>query len=134
MSSPHEPHLLPVLDIPQSAAASAQEQWDETLDALAVAVSKEIAARGLLRKGAAKVVRFHFRGYARRLLVPVLDETQREIRTGYEETRRLADENTRLRVGLEGMRRARRHEVRAAAIGAALLASIVTASMVALLG
>jgi hypothetical protein len=115
---------------PRSAAESAREEWDETLDALAQAVAREIAAQGLLRKGAAKAIRFHFRGYARRLLVPILDETQGEIRRGMEESSRLTDENRRLRAGIAGLRQARRHEMRAVALGAALFASALTAALV----
>jgi hypothetical protein len=130
MPEPHEPLPLPELAAPDDMPLSAQEQWDETLDALAVAVARDVASRGLLRKGAAKALRFHFRGYARRLLVPVLDEAQRELRNGFETATRLMEENERLRAGLRGMRDARRQEVRAAAIGAPLLASAVTAILV----
>jgi hypothetical protein len=119
--------------VPRTAADDAQEQWDETLDALAQAVARDIAARGLLRKGAAKAIRFHFRGYARRLLVPILDETHGEMRRGAEERARLMFENERLRAGIAGLQRARRHEVRAAAASAGLIAAALTAALVILL-
>jgi hypothetical protein len=118
---------------PRSAVDSAQEQWDETLDALAQAVARDIASRGLLRKGAAKAIRFHFRGYARRLLVPILDETQGELRRNLEESNQLIAENKRLRAGLAGLRKARRHEMRVAAMGAAIFASAFTAVLVMVL-
>lgn len=133
MPEHHEPLHLPEITTAEEPL-SPQEEWDDTLDALAIAVAREAAARGLLRKGAAKALRFHFRGYARRLLVPVLDETQRELRNGFEVAVRLSEENERLRAGMRGMRDARRQEVRAVAIGAALFASSVTAAVVYAIG
>lgn len=89
-------------------AESADEQWDETLDSLAVAVARDLAAKRLLRKGAQNAARFHFRSYARRLLNPLLDQVREEVQSGYREVLDLREENLRLKRLLADAERRRR--------------------------
>lgn len=103
----------------------ADEQWNETLDALARAVTREMETRGLLAEGAAPAVRYHVRGYARRLLVPVLDRASGEVRAGHRELRHLREENRRLRLRLALVRRARSRRARRAALAGALATALL---------
>jgi hypothetical protein len=89
-------------------AESADEQWDETLDSLAIAVARDLAAKRLLRKGAQNAARFHFRGYARRLLNPLLDQVRAEVQSGYREVLDLREENLQLKQLLADAERRRR--------------------------
>jgi hypothetical protein len=89
----------------------ADEQWDETLDALARQAVRGMAARGLLTDGAEGAARFHVRGFGRRLLNPVLDQIRAEVQAGYREASDLRGEAERLRTEVAALRRARRRWV-----------------------
>jgi hypothetical protein len=87
---------------------SADEKWEDSLDVLAVAVAREMRERGLLRKRAEAEARFHVRSFGRRLINPVLDQVQAEIRAGQQQVVALRRENERLRGRIASLGRARR--------------------------
>jgi hypothetical protein len=98
------------------ASVPADDQWDETLDVLAQAAAREMGERGLLRERAEDSVRYHFRGFARRLVYPLLDRVHAEIQTSQQEAVALRHENTLLRVHLAELERARYGRVRSAIV------------------
>ncbi|CAN5784614.1 hypothetical protein BH23GEM3_BH23GEM3_06090 [soil metagenome] len=114
--------------------SSADEQWDDSLDLLARAVADDLDRSGLLADGAADAVRYHFRGYARRLLLPVLEDRRGELRASGEALYGLEQENRRLQAAHEGVREARGHEVRSAALAASLITALILAAGALLLG
>lgn len=90
----------------------ADEQWDETLDALAQVVVREMAERGVLDERTESPARFHVRSFGRRLLNPLLDEVRLEIQAAHREVAEVGRENGRLRARFAAMQRARRHRFR----------------------
>jgi hypothetical protein len=112
-------------------SGTSDEQWDDTLDALARAVASDMEHRGLLQFGAEDTVRFHFRNYARRLVNPLLDEVRAEVRAGYSEVLALEEENRRLRARMAEAERVRQQGLRRLAlwsVGSSLLVLAFTAA------
>lgn len=128
-----EPQLTAQNVLP-TKTTPADEQWNDSLDLLAHAVAHDLDRRGLLADGAADAVRYHFRGYARRLLFPVLDDMREELRTNGQELFWLEQENRRLQAALQGVRDARRHEVGSAVLAASLATALILAVGAFLLG
>jgi hypothetical protein len=114
-------------DTALSRPGTSDEQWDDTLDALARAVSCDMEQRGLLQPGAEDTVRFHFRNYARRLVNPLLDEVRAEVRAGYSEVLALQETNRRLQARMAEAERVRQRGVRRIALWSAASTAIALA-------
>jgi hypothetical protein len=100
----------------------ADEQWDETLDTLAKAVTREMDERCLLREDADDAVRYHVRSFGRRLVNPLLDQVRTEVQAGYRQALRLKEENLQLKGRLAEMERMRRRGRWRVALWCSLLA------------
>jgi hypothetical protein len=122
--------------LPDPAVArsgTVDEQWDDSLDALARAVALDMDDRGLLQPGGEDAVRFHFRNYGRRLVNPLLDEVRAEVRAGYGEVLDLREENRRLRARLAEVEQWRQQGVRRVAVWCLASSTLVLALSAALL-
>jgi hypothetical protein len=102
-------------DLQNMVTVPADEQWDETLDALAHVVTQDMADRGLIRDDAGDAARYHIRSFGRRLVNPLLDQVRFEMQAGQREAVELAEQGTRLRKQLADLHRKRQRDLRIAA-------------------
>jgi hypothetical protein len=105
----------------------ADEQWDETLDALAHVVVHDMAERGLIRDDAEDAARYHVRSFGRRLVNPLLDQIRFEVQAGYREALEMKDQHARLQTRVSAMTRHRRRDLRIAAFFGMLWTLLVLA-------